>query len=228
MAFSKQLLERFKEGTLICFTQDFERFPHFTVPQGTLARVTEVNDTAIYALVLTHVPGVSDDSSWHGEVSYQVEDAECDAKNKAPSFAVPVLEPDFIHGTLRTEMPPAAEAPGEIVMCAACGHNDFDVDRESPKVGLHDERGARGERVCCSCGERRCWAFRDPARDLPPSQKPSEPPDRSYAVTFELEVGVPAEDGEEAKQTAAEYLGQIGDEEVIALLQVTGARLKTG
>jgi hypothetical protein len=132
-------------------------------------------------------------------------------------------------------MPPAAEAPGEIVMCAACGHNDFDVDRESPPVGLHDERGARGEHVCVACGERRRWAFRDPPRDLPPSQKPSEPdgdwkPDleESYEVTFGLDVEVPSTDAETAKQMAADYLDQTGDAELRGMLRVKGAQLKTG
>ena len=91
IAFNK-IRKRFPIGTRVRFTRDEERYPSFSVPEGTTGTVTESNQSALYVRVDEFVEGLSDSLEWWGEFSYTPEDAEHD--DEAPFEDTEVPEPD--------------------------------------------------------------------------------------------------------------------------------------
>jgi hypothetical protein len=75
VGWSPRVRERFPEGTRVRFTADAERYPHFVVPAGSTARITDLSDHCILAKVEQFVPGLSDNDDWEGEFQYSMDDA---------------------------------------------------------------------------------------------------------------------------------------------------------
>lgn len=66
-------LAMFPVGTKVRFKGPLERYPHFTVPDGTMGEVVDSDEEferLVVKVTSTEVPGLTDDPEWKGEVIF--------------------------------------------------------------------------------------------------------------------------------------------------------------